>query len=83
MRIAGDATFDYTFVVNPAYNCAFTPVSAFEPQCLNRNGLIQCAIPGRGLRLFAFRVPNIDGSCLFGLILDFLRSYRTLCTDFD
>jgi len=50
--IAGDATFDYQFVVNPAYNYAFTPVSAFEPPCPNRNGLMWCAIPGRGLRLF-------------------------------
>jgi hypothetical protein len=39
-----------------------------------RNGLISCDIPVAGCGFFAFPQPNIDGSCLFGLTLDFLRS---------
>jgi hypothetical protein len=62
MGIAGDATFDYQFVVNPTHNCAFTPVSAFEPSCPNRNGLVCVLFEVAGCGFFAFRAPNIDGS---------------------
>jgi hypothetical protein len=50
--------------------------------CLYPNGVIWCAISGRGRGFFALPVPNIDGSCLFGLTLDFLRYYRTLLYGF-
>ena len=50
--------------------------------CPYRNGLIWCAIPVAGCGFFAFPAPNIDGSCLFGWTLDFLRSYRTLLYGF-